>query len=164
LGCLEYSQHQAHFLATFGDLGTSLKNYVQSYQSRSLAQSPSTINSISDMKRLVEEYPEFRKLGGNVNKHVALVGELSRLLGRDKLLDVGEVEQGLATNSGADFKVFGIFTFPVAQYHCFLPSCRAFRQSSLTLRCHLGINFVLSFYMLYGTRKQMLPISHCSSI
>ncbi|KAI5983489.1 Sec1-like protein [Pisolithus albus] len=95
---------QAHHLATFGDLGTSLKTYVQSYQSRSLAQSPSAINSISDMKRFVEEYPEFRKLGGNVSKHVALVGELSRLVDRDRLLDVGEVEQGLATSSGCDFK------------------------------------------------------------
>jgi len=96
---------QAHYLATFGDLGTSLANYVQSYQSRSLAQSPSAINSITDMKRFVEEYPEFRKLGGNVSKHVALVGELSRLVERDHLLDVGEIEQGLATSSGCDFKI-----------------------------------------------------------
>lgn len=57
------------------------------------------------MKRFVEEYPEFRRLGGNVSKHVALVGELSRLVDRDKLLEIGEVEQGLATGSGADLKV-----------------------------------------------------------
>ncbi|KAL5520076.1 hypothetical protein ACEPAG_1736 [Sanghuangporus baumii] len=95
---------QGHHLATFGDLGTSLKSYVQSYQSRSLAHSPSAINSIADMKRFVEEYPEFRKLGGNVSKHVALVGELSRLVEKYKLLDLGEVEQGLATSSGADIK------------------------------------------------------------
>lgn len=57
------------------------------------------------MKRFVEEYPEFRKLGGNVSKHVALVGELSRLVGRDKLLEVGEIEQGLATSAGADVRV-----------------------------------------------------------
>lgn len=56
------------------------------------------------MKRFVEEYPEFRKLSANVSKHVALVGELSRLVGRDKLLEIGEVEQGLATSAGADFK------------------------------------------------------------
>ncbi|KAG6857135.1 hypothetical protein H0H87_008705 [Tephrocybe sp. NHM501043] len=95
---------QAHYLATFGDLGSSLKNYVQSYQSRSMAHSPSSINSISDMKKFVEDYPEFRKLGGNVSKHVALVGELSRIVGRDKLLEIGEVEQGLATSAGADFR------------------------------------------------------------
>ncbi|KIP09648.1 hypothetical protein PHLGIDRAFT_126102 [Phlebiopsis gigantea 11061_1 CR5-6] len=91
-------------LATFGDLGTSLKVYVQSYQSRSLAQGPQNISSISDMKRFVEEYPEFRRLGGNVSKHVALVGELSRIVERDRLLEIGEVEQGLATGSGADLK------------------------------------------------------------
>lgn len=95
---------QEHHLATFGDLGEHLKNYVQSYQSKSLAHAPSSINSIADMKRFVEEYPEFKKLGGNVSKHVALVGELSRLVERDKLLDVGEVEQGLATGSGADLR------------------------------------------------------------
>ncbi|KIY45631.1 Sec1-like protein [Fistulina hepatica ATCC 64428] len=95
---------QAHYLATFGDLGQSLRDYVQSYQTRSLAQSPSAITSIADMKHFVEEYPEFRKLGGNVSKHVALVGELSRLVERDKLLDVGEVEQGLATSAGADYR------------------------------------------------------------
>ncbi|PPQ72304.1 hypothetical protein CVT24_004581 [Panaeolus cyanescens] len=95
---------QQNYLATFGDLGTSLKDYVHDYQSRSLAQSPSSINSIADMKRFIEEFPEFKKLGGNVSKHVALVGELSRLVNRDKLLELGEVEQGLATSAGADFK------------------------------------------------------------
>ncbi|EPS97074.1 hypothetical protein FOMPIDRAFT_1129308 [Fomitopsis schrenkii] len=107
---------QAHHLATFGDLGTSLKAYVQSYQSHSLANNPQSINSISDMKRFVEEYPEFRKLGGNVSKHVALVGELSRLVERDKLLDLGEVEQGLATGSGADLRsVQTLITNPAIQ-------------------------------------------------
>ncbi len=49
---------QGHHLATFGDLGGSLKAYVQSYQSRSAETQ--AINSISDMKKFVEEYPEFR--------------------------------------------------------------------------------------------------------
>lgn len=90
-------------LATFGDLGTNLKAYVTSYQSRSV--STASINSITDMKKFIEEYPEFQKLGGNVSKHVAIVGELSRLVGRDSLMEVGEVEQGLASGNGADYKV-----------------------------------------------------------
>lgn len=57
------------------------------------------------MKKFVEEYPEFRKLSGNVSKHVAVVGELSRLVDKYKLLEIGEVEQGLATSSGSDLKV-----------------------------------------------------------
>ena len=60
------------------------------------------------MKRFVEEYPEFKKLSGNVSKHVALVGELSRVVGRDRLLEVSEVEQGLAgggSGHAGDLKV-----------------------------------------------------------
>lgn len=108
----------SNHLSTFGDLGTSLKSYVQSYQSKSI--SPSAINSIADMKRFVEDYPEFRKLGGNVSKHVALVGELSRLVQRDHLLDIGEVEQGLATAAGADLKVrTKFYSTPINAHDCF---------------------------------------------
>jgi len=59
------------------------------------------------MKRFVEEYPEFRRLGGNVTKHVTLVGELSRLVERDDLLAVSEVEQSLASQEShqADLRV-----------------------------------------------------------
>jgi vacuolar protein sorting-associated protein 45 len=50
------------------------------------------------VSRFIEEYPEFRKLGGNVSKHVALVGELSRLVSARHLLEVSELEQSLASN------------------------------------------------------------------
>ncbi len=40
-----------------------------------------------------------------MSKHVAVVGELSRLVDKYKLLEIGEVEQGLATSSGSDLKV-----------------------------------------------------------
>ncbi|KKY25468.1 putative vacuolar protein sorting-associated protein 45 [Phaeomoniella chlamydospora] len=78
----------------FGDLGGNIKEYVDQYQSRT--KSNMQIDSIADMKRFVEDYPEFRKLSGNVSKHVTLVGELSRRVGEDSLLDVSELEQSLA--------------------------------------------------------------------
>jgi vacuolar protein sorting-associated protein 45 len=88
----------------FGDLGNSIKEYVMQYQSRT--KSSANIESIEDMKRFVEDFPEFRKLAGNVSKHVALVGELSRRVGADNLLDVSELEQSLACsdNHAADLK------------------------------------------------------------
>ena len=88
----------------FGDLGNSIKEYVMQYQSRT--KSNADIESIEDMKRFVEDFPEFRKLSGNVSKHVALVGELSRRVGADSLLDVSELEQSLACNDNhaADLK------------------------------------------------------------
>ncbi|MCJ1247812.1 vacuolar protein sorting-associated protein 45 [Trapelia coarctata] len=80
----------------FGDLGGSIKEYVEQYQSKT--KSNANIESIDDMKRFVEDFPEFRKLSGNVSKHVALVGELSRRVGAHNLLDVSELEQSLACN------------------------------------------------------------------
>lgn len=96
-----------HLFANFGDLGASLATYVKEFQSKSLASNPAAIETVADMKRFVEEYPEFKKLGGNVSKHVALVGELSRIVERDGLLAVSEVEQSLASNEShtADLKV-----------------------------------------------------------
>ena len=59
------------------------------------------------MKRFIEEYPEFRKLSGNVSKHVTLVSELSRRIADENLLEVSETEQSLACNDnhGPDLKV-----------------------------------------------------------
>lgn len=93
----------------FGDLGGNIKDYVEQYQSKT--QSNASIDSIADMKRFVEDYPEFRKLSGNVSKHVTLVGELSRRVGEDNLLDVSEFEQSLACsdNHAGDLKVLVVF-------------------------------------------------------
>lgn len=79
-----------------GDLGATIKQYVDEYQSKT--KSNMNIESIADMKRFVEEYPEFRKLSGNVSKHVALVSELSRRVSSEHLLEISEQEQGLACN------------------------------------------------------------------
>ncbi|RCI10954.1 hypothetical protein L249_5379 [Ophiocordyceps polyrhachis-furcata BCC 54312] len=80
----------------FGELGGSIKEYVEQYQSKT--KTNANIESISDMKRFIEEYPEFRKLSGNVSKHVTLVSELSRRVAAENLLEVSEVEQSLACN------------------------------------------------------------------
>ncbi|KAH6893606.1 glucose inhibited division protein A-domain-containing protein [Thelonectria olida] len=80
----------------FGDLGGNIKEYVGQYQSKT--QNNANIESITDMKRFIEEYPEFRKLSGNVSKHVTLVSELSRRVAAENLLEVSELEQSLACN------------------------------------------------------------------
>ncbi|RKF58729.1 Vacuolar protein sorting-associated protein 45 [Golovinomyces cichoracearum] len=88
----------------YGDLGGNIKDYVEHYQSKT--KNSSNIESIADMKRFIEEYPEFRKLSGNVSKHVTLVGELNRKVSSENLLEVSEVEQSLACNDNhaADLK------------------------------------------------------------
>mmetsp|Transcript_13500 Transcript_13500/g.39861 ORF Transcript_13500/g.39861 Transcript_13500/m.39861 type:complete len:636 (+) Transcript_13500:81-1988(+) len=78
----------------FGDLGANIKALVDEYQ----AQTHSTrkVDSIADMQAFVENYPEFRKMSGNVSKHVALMSELSRIVDARQLMDVSQIEQELA--------------------------------------------------------------------
>lgn len=92
--------------ANFGDLGQNAKDYVEQFASKSANTQAQNLSSIDDMKRFVEDYPEFRKLSGNVSKHVALVGELSRRVSQDALLDTSELEQSLACsdNHTADLR------------------------------------------------------------
>ncbi|KAF2773545.1 Sec1-like protein [Teratosphaeria nubilosa] len=95
------SQDQDPFFAknmylNFGDLGQNAKEYVEQFAAKQA--DGKKLESIEDMKRFVEEYPEFRRLSGNVTKHVTLVTELSRRVGSDNLLEVSELEQSLACN------------------------------------------------------------------
>jgi vacuolar protein sorting-associated protein 45 len=78
----------------FGDLGQNAKEYVEQFASKQ--QGSQKLDSIADMKRFIEDFPEFRKLSGNVTKHVTLVGELSRRVGEESLLECSELEQSLA--------------------------------------------------------------------
>ena len=54
-----------------------------------------SIDSISDIKEFVSNYPEFKKMSGTVSKHVAVLGELSREVKENAMLDVSECEQTL---------------------------------------------------------------------
>lgn len=78
----------------FGDLGTNLQKLVDEFHSKS--KSNSRIDTIDQMMKFVANYPEFRKSSSNVSKHVALAGELSRLVGKMNLLEVSQLEQDVA--------------------------------------------------------------------
>jgi len=86
--------YKANLYNNFGDLGANLKQLVSEFQSKS--KDKKDIQTIQDMKKFVEDYPEFRKLSGNVSKHVTLMGELSRLVDVRSLFEVSELQQELA--------------------------------------------------------------------
>lgn len=107
---------KAHLYDNFGDLGAAVSSYVREYGASSGAgTSGGKLDSIADMQRFVDMYPHTRALGANVAKHVALVGELARLVTKDHLFDVSELEQALASSTtgvgaaahGADRRALG---------------------------------------------------------
>jgi len=85
---------EENILANFGDLGNNIRKYVEDYQKQT--KNTAKIESIEAMQQFVDQYPEFRKLSGNVSKHVAVVHELSRLVEANQLLDASHLEQEIA--------------------------------------------------------------------
>jgi vacuolar protein sorting-associated protein 45 len=82
---------------SYGELGNNLKQLVDDFQQQS--QSKQNVQTIEDMQRFVESYPEFRAKQTNVSKHVALMTELSRIVDDRHLMRVSQCEQELACGS-----------------------------------------------------------------
>jgi len=120
----------------FGDLGSAIRSLVDQYQSK--AKLNQTVNSIEDMKNFVKNYPEFKKLSGNVTKHMALIEELQRQVKQRALLDISELEQELSCVEAHDqavSKIIQMFSHP-----------KATQQDLLRL--------VMLYVLRYETRKE----------
>ncbi|XP_057974251.1 vacuolar protein sorting-associated protein 45 homolog isoform X1 [Malania oleifera] len=89
---------KANMYENFGDIGMNIKRMVDDFQQ--IAKSNQNIQTIEDMAKFVDNYPEYRKMHGNVSKHVALVTEMSKIVEQRKLMLVSESEQELACNGG----------------------------------------------------------------
>lgn len=87
-----YRQNQ---FSNYGEIGQSIKHLVEEYQSVSKSVNDKPIETISDMKHVLENYPSLRKQSGNVETHFTLVSELSRLVKDHALMNVSEAEQEL---------------------------------------------------------------------
>eukprot|EP00435_Cladocopium_sp_Y103_P050591 s77_g15.t1 len=83
-----------NLFSNFGDLGQNIRKYVEKYQNDT--KNTARIESIEEMQRFVDEYPEFRRLSGNVSKHVNVVSELSALIEAHGLLEASQLEQDIA--------------------------------------------------------------------
>lgn len=47
----------------------------------------------------MENYPQFKLMSGTVTKHVTLVGELSRIVAKNNLLQISECEQEIVSKN-----------------------------------------------------------------
>ncbi|CAK7346831.1 unnamed protein product [Dovyalis caffra] len=81
---------KANMYENFGDIGMNIKRMVDDFQQ--VAK--------KDMAKFVDNYPEYRKMHGNVSKHVTLVTEMSKIVEERRLMLVSETEQDLACNGG----------------------------------------------------------------
>ena len=96
---------------TFGDLGIAIRTLVDNYSAKTKLNS--SVKTLEEMKEFVKNYPEFKKLSGSVNKHMAIMVELQEQVSERSLLDVSEVEQELACheNHRAAVESIGLHSF-----------------------------------------------------
>jgi vacuolar protein sorting-associated protein 45 len=84
---------EAMFL-NYGELGSKVKQLAIEYQEKT--KSTVKIDTIEDMKRFMDKYPEFKEFASNATKHIAIVSEIFRRTNSNALLKVSEVAQNLA--------------------------------------------------------------------
>ena len=87
---------QSHRNSNFGELGEAIQKLLHDYQAKSQAHQVSNLKSIEDMQQFMDKYPELRSQSHTVSKHVAIMGELARLVEVCSLMDVSAFEQELA--------------------------------------------------------------------
>ncbi|XP_043809263.1 vacuolar protein sorting-associated protein 45 homolog isoform X2 [Manihot esculenta] len=103
---------KANMYENFGDIGMNIKRMVDDFQQ--VAKSNQNIQTIEDMSKFIDSYPEYRKMQGNVSKHVTLVTEMSKIVEERKLMLVSETEQELAC-SGGQVAAFELVQFLLKQ-------------------------------------------------
>jgi vacuolar protein sorting-associated protein 45 len=82
--------------SNFGELGEAIQKLLKDYQNQTQTANASNLNTIEDMQNFMEKFPELRSQSHNVSKHVAIMGELARLVEARSLMDVSQFEQELA--------------------------------------------------------------------
>jgi len=87
------------------------------YQEKS--KSSSKLDTVEDMQRFVDQYPEFKELGNNVSKHVAIVSELNRIVDERKLMKISELEQHLACEEDHTNALDNLLEYTEDQKLCF---------------------------------------------
>uniref|UniRef100_A0A0K0FYM2 Vacuolar protein sorting-associated protein 45 (inferred by orthology to a human protein) n=1 Tax=Strongyloides venezuelensis TaxID=75913 RepID=A0A0K0FYM2_STRVS len=96
LNCLQDDFYATNMYLNFGEIGQNIKQLMTEHQEK--AKTHQKLDSVQDMKKFIENYPQFKKISGTVSKHVQIVSELATIVAREKLMEVSELEQTMFAN------------------------------------------------------------------
>jgi vacuolar protein sorting-associated protein 45 len=123
----------------------SVQSLVNRYQKLTLQST--NFSSIADMKKFMQDYPEYKRLSQHVNKHVTLASELMKISDKINLRTISQFEQDLvninesAENVWSRLRVF-LKDPQVSHYHK-LRLC-------MVVLCHVGIHQPLDHLSTFG--------------
>lgn len=79
----------------YGDLTDKFQQYVDEYKKQtkqSLIENLKT-QDLSELKKILTRFPEFKKLSNNILKHLNIISELDKQISAENLWAVGELQQ-----------------------------------------------------------------------
>ena len=88
--------YEDNLVSNFGDLAINIEKYLKRFQEQTKSNSTAKLESIQAMQQFIDAFPEFKKLSGNVSKHVTVVHELSRIVSANNLITLSALEQEIA--------------------------------------------------------------------
>lgn len=79
----------------YGDLTDKFQKFVDDYkkQTKQLLIENIKTQDLAELKRLLTRFPEFKKLSGNVLRHLNLISAIDKKISKDNLWAVGELQQ-----------------------------------------------------------------------
>mmetsp|Transcript_8639 Transcript_8639/g.14622 ORF Transcript_8639/g.14622 Transcript_8639/m.14622 type:complete len:173 (+) Transcript_8639:789-1307(+) len=99
LSCEEDTFYRSIMFSNFGDVADSIHKLVQGFLESK--KSHAQFNTIEDMQRVIENFPEFKKGERNTTKHFNILEELRKLVDSRNLYDVSELEQEIVCGPDA---------------------------------------------------------------
>lgn len=84
----------------YGDLTDKFQEYVEEYKKQTKQSSIENLKTqnLSELKKVLTRFPEFKKLLNNILKHLNLISELDTQISRQSLWEVSELQQTIICN------------------------------------------------------------------
>lgn len=85
----------------YGDLTDKFQKYVDEYKTQTKQLSLDNLNThdLSELKKILTRFPEFKKLSNNILKHLNIISEIEKQISAQNLWDVGELQQTIVCAS-----------------------------------------------------------------
>lgn len=83
-----------NFYKNFGEIGPTLLSAVECLKAQTKSQHK--VESLADMKRFIDEYPETKRYANDLHNHVFLMSDIGRIVNDYSLMSVSECEQELS--------------------------------------------------------------------
>lgn len=123
----------------------NVQNFVNRYQKLTLQST--NFSSIADMKKFMQDYPEYKRLSQHVNKHVTLASELMKISDKINLRTISQFEQDLVNNNENAENVWSRLRVFLMDPH--VTNYHKLRLCMLVL-CHVGIHQPLDHLSTLG--------------